>query len=89
MFKWKKLGNIFNPAEHRRDPWLYEFAQAPSTLIFDDFIRVYFSCRPQPNEKGQYVSYSAYVDLNRSDLFEIIKVAERPIFNLRDMGTFD
>ena len=89
MFKWKKLGNIFNPAEHRRDPWLYEFAQAPSTLIFDDFIRVYFSCRPQPNEKGQYVSYSAYVDLNRSNLFEIIKVAERPIFNLGDMGTFD
>jgi hypothetical protein len=89
MFKWKKLGKIFTPAEHRRDPWLYEFAQAPATLIFDQFIRVYFSCRPQPTESGQYVSYSAYVDLNRSNLFEIIRVAERPVLSLGEKGTFD
>jgi len=89
MFKWKKLGKIFTPAEHKRDPWLYEFAQAPATLAFDDFIRVYFSCRPQPSENGQYVSYSAYVDLSRRNLFEIIKVAESPILNLGDTGTFD
>ena len=44
-----------------------EFAQAPSTLVFDDFLRVYFSCRPSPDQKGQYVSYSAFVDLNRKN----------------------
>ena len=25
---------------------MHEFAQAPATLVFDDFVRVYFSCRP-------------------------------------------
>ncbi|HTN06100.1 hypothetical protein [Agriterribacter sp.] len=70
-------------------PWLNEFAQAPSVLIFDDFIRVYFSCRPLPDDKGQYVSYTAYIDLNRTNLFEIINIAKEPILKLGDLGTFD
>ncbi len=32
--------------------WLKEFAQAPATLVFDDFVRVYFSCRPPADENG-------------------------------------
>ncbi len=89
MFKWKKLGRVFNPLEVQGRDWMKEFAQAPSVLIFDQFIRVYFSCRPLPDQKGQYVSYSAYVDLNRSNLFEIIHIAESPILPLGELGTFD
>ncbi len=89
MFTWKKLGRVFNPAEIKGKDWLNEFAQAPAVLKFDDFIRVYFSCRPLPDANGQYVSYSAYVDLNRKNLFEIVNIAEQPIFKLGDRGTFD
>ena len=89
MFKWKKLGRIFNPQDMKDIPWLNEFAQAPSVLIFDDFIRVYFSCRPLPDDKGQYVSNTAYIDLNRANLFEIINIAKEPILKLGDLGTFD
>jgi hypothetical protein len=89
MFKWKKLGRVFDPREIKGREWLNEFAQAPSVLIFDDFIRVYFSCRPLPDQNGQYVSYSAYVDLNRKNLFEIVNVAVNPILKLGDRGTFD
>lgn len=89
MFKWKKLGRIFNPQEIENIPWLNEFAQAPSVLIFEKFIRVYFSCRPLADVKGQYVSYSAFVDLNRSNLFEIINIAKKPILKLGELGTFD
>jgi hypothetical protein len=89
MFKWKKLGRVFDPREIKGREWLNEFAQAPSVLIFDDFIRVYFSCRPLPDQNGQYVSYSAYVDLNRKNLFEIVNVAANPILKLGDRGTFD
>ena len=89
MFTWKKLGRVFNPAEIKGKDWLNEFAQAPSVLKFDNFIRVYFSCRPLPDANGQYVSYSAYVDLNRKNLFEIVNIAEEPIFKLGDKGTFD
>ena len=75
MFKWKKLGLVFNPTNYKNNNWLNEFAQAPSVLEYDDFIRVYFSCRPKANEQGQYVSYSSYVDLNKNNF-------KYPKFNL-------
>ncbi len=89
MFKWKKLGKIFDPRDVTGLNWLHEFAQAPSVLIFDDFVRVYFACRPMPDENGQYVSYSAFVDLNKKNLFEIIRVSPQPILSLGKRGTFD
>lgn len=89
MFKWNKLGRVFNPVEVKNIPWLDEFAQAPSTLIFDDFVRVYFSCRQKPDIHGQYISRPAYVDLNRNDLFKIIKISPEPVLELGELGTFD
>jgi predicted GH43/DUF377 family glycosyl hydrolase len=89
MFKWQKQGRVFNPVEIKNRFWLNEFAQGPSVLIFDDFVRVYFSCRPAPDARGQYVSYSAFVDLNRKDLFEVKKVSQNPILSLGELGTFD
>jgi hypothetical protein len=89
LFKWKKLGRVFNPTEIKNISWMKEFAQAPSVLIFDKFVRVYFSCRPLPDENRQYVSYTAYVDLNRHNLFEILRVSKEPILELGELGTFD
>jgi hypothetical protein len=89
MFVWKKRGLLFSPQQVNDRPWLKEFAQAPATLIFDDFVRIYFSCRPPADEKGQYVSYSAWVDLDRSDLFKVLRVAEHPILSLGELGEFD
>lgn len=89
MFTWKKLGKVFTPQEIEGRSWLKEFAQAPATLVFDDFVRIYFSCRPQADENGQYVSYSAYVDVDRSDLFKVLRVSENPILTLGGLGEFD
>jgi len=89
MFKWKKLGQVFNPANIKNKSWMHEYAQAPSVLIFDTYVRVYFSCRPKPDERGQYVSYSAYVDVNRNNFFEILNVSKEPILKLGELGTFD
>lgn len=89
MFKWKKLGKVFDPAENKESTWLKEFAQAPCVLMFDDFVRVYFSGRPLPDANGQYCSYSGYVDLDRRDLFKILRVSERPILPLGELGEFD
>lgn len=89
MFKWKKLGVVFNPTEIDGKEWLNEFAQGPCTLELDNILRVYYSCRPKPDEKGQYVSYSAYVDLDKENIFKIIGVADQPILNLGNIGTFD
>ncbi|WP_339267547.1 glycosylase [Paenibacillus sp. FSL R5-0470] len=89
MFEWNKLGRIFNPLDIKDKYWINEFAQAPSVLIFDEFIRVYFSCRPKPDANGQYISYSAFVDLNRNNLFEVVNISEDPVLKLGGVGTFD
>src|ERR1019366_996234 len=89
MFKWKKLGRVFNSQDVKGKDWLNEFAQAPSVLIFDKFIRVYFACRPLPDANDQYVSYSAFVDFNRNNLTEIVNIAKQPILKLGERGTFD
>ena len=89
MFRWEKLGKVFTPQAVTGRPWLKEFAQGPSALLFDDFVRIYFSCRPLPDDKKQYVSYSAFVDLDRADLFKVLRVANSPILALGKLGEFD
>jgi len=92
MFKWKKLGQIFNPQKVNDGidrPWMKEFAQCTSTLIFGDYIRVYFSCRPNRDSNGQYVSYTAFVDLDRNNLKKVLNVAKQPVMQLGELGTFD
>jgi hypothetical protein len=66
-----------------------EFSQAPSVLVLDDVVRVYFACRPQRDESGQYVSHSAFVEFRRNDLREIVRVCEHPLLELGAPGTFD
>jgi hypothetical protein len=68
---------------------MHEFAQAPATLVFDSCVRVYFSCRPQADANGQYVSRGAYVDLDRADLSRVVRWSERPIMDLGGLGSFD
>ncbi len=89
MFKWEKLGQVFDPTTIAGRPWMREFAQAPATLVFDDFVRVYISCRPPPDSNGQYVSYTTFVDLDRADLRHVLRIAEAPIMGLGEAGCFD
>ncbi|CAM3979791.1 glycosylase [Rahnella bruchi] len=89
MFQWKKLGKVFTPQEVTGRPWLSAFAQAPATLVFDNYVRVYFSCRPPADKNGQFVSYSAWVDLDRNDLFKVLRIADNPILPLGRLGEFD
>ena len=88
-FVWQKLGKVFDPTAVSDRPWLRTFAQAPATLLFDDFVRIYFSCRPLADEAGQFVSYSAYLDVDRSDPLRVLRVADNPILTLGELGTFD
>jgi predicted GH43/DUF377 family glycosyl hydrolase len=89
MFRWRKFGKVFDPGDFAGRPWLKEFAQAPATLLLEDRVRVYFSCRPPADARGNYVSYSAYVDLDRRDLSRVIDLAAAPILPLGDLGQVD
>ena len=89
VFKWKKLGKIFDPTAIKDKDWMKEYAQSPSVIFFNDFIRVYFSCRSAQDGNGQYLSRLAYIDLNKNNLFEVQNIAANPILELGELGTFD
>lgn len=89
MFKWEKLGKVFDPRELTTDSWMKEFAQSPSVLIEDDYVRVFFCSRPAPGRDGQYLSYIAYVDLDRGNLRNVLRVCSQPTLTLGRHGTFD
>jgi hypothetical protein len=42
MFKWEKLGKVFDPSDCKNESWMKEFAQSPSALIFEKRVRVFF-----------------------------------------------
>lgn len=89
-FKWQKLGLLFDPMHHSDRPdWMVSFAQAPNVVVFDDCVRVYFCCRPAPDENQQYVSYCAFIDLDRNDLFKVVNMSDRPVLALGELGCFD
>jgi predicted GH43/DUF377 family glycosyl hydrolase len=89
MLQWNKLGKIFDPQEHATPSWMHSFAQSPCLIEHGDFVRVYFSCRPQPDTSGQYISYCGYVDLDKNNIFKILRISEKPILELGGLGMFD
>lgn len=90
MFYWEKKGLIFNPEKCEKRPyWRWNFAQGENTLLFDDFIRVYFCCREKPNEAGQTISRVSYVDLSRENPCDIVKIGEKPVLEPGGLGEFD
>jgi hypothetical protein len=88
--KWEKLGLVFEPNRYaERPPWMVDFAQAPNVIIFEKHVRVFFCCRSLPDANRQFVSRCAFVDLDRKDLFKVLKIASEPAIDLGDVGAFD
>lgn len=86
--KWKKLGKIFDPTEHRLPNECVQFAQSPQALVYDDFVRIYFSTRAVDTANGKYLSHIAFVDV-RKNLHDVIRVSERTVIPLGGLGCFD
>lgn len=89
MFKWEKLGKIFDPKDRKSESWMQEFAQSPSVLIYEKHVRVYFCSRPAPTPDGQYLSFLSYIDLDRKNLLSIVNICKESILSLGGYGTFD
>lgn len=85
--KWKKIGKIFDPTQHVLPNNCKEFAQSPQVLLFDDFVRVYFSTRER-DSTGKYLSHIAYADFDKQ-FKKVINVADRPVIKLGNLGCYD
>ncbi|MBW8042184.1 MAG: hypothetical protein FVQ85_19595 [Planctomycetes bacterium] len=85
--KWKKKGRIFNPTEYKLPNLCHEYAQSPQALIFNDYIRIYFSTRLH-DKTGKCLSHIAFVDYD-IDFQNIINVSRNTVIELGDLGHFD
>lgn len=85
--KWKKLGQIFKFYE---TPFARDFishTQSPQSVVFEDFVRIYFSTRKSDVE-GQFLSCIQYVDYDKK--FEkIINYSNHEVIALGNLGCFD
>lgn len=85
--KWAKLGHLFDPHDYRLPDGCTGFAQSPQALVFDDFVRIYFSTRRR-DDNGQYLSFVSHVDVDRS-LRSVLRTARRSAIGQGGLGCFD
>lgn len=86
--KWQKLGKIFDPAKFTLANGCTSFSQSPQAVVFDEFVRIYFSTRSFDSSNGQYLSHIAYVDFTK-DFRDIISVSNHTVIELGKLGCFD
>ena len=85
--KWKKLGQIFNFDNSCFKKNFISHSQSPQAIVFDDFIRIYFSTRKK-SENGKFLSHVQFVDYNK-DFTEIVNQSEKEVVSLGELGTFN
>lgn len=85
--RFQKIGKIFDPTISSEKHTFLEFAQSPQTLVFDTHVRVFFSTRTR-DEKGEYLSHIAYIDMDL-EMKNIITFSNQEIVQLGSLGTYD
>ena len=80
-------GKIFDPTDHALSNGCHEFAQSPQAIVFDDYVRIYFSTR-SVDPGGKYISHALYADFDKT-LQNILSVATEPVIAPAQLGAFD
>ena len=78
--RWIDYGQIFHAQEHG-----FSYSKSPQALVFDDYIRVYFTaCKP---DNGKLISYVCFADFDK-DFESIIKISDNVLSN-GALGCYD
>ena len=86
--KWEKKGLLFDLAKIKSVERCFEFAQSPQTLVFNDFVRIYFSTRKKDPKNGKYLSHIAFIDVDKA-MKEILRISDHTVIELGGLGCFD
>ena len=84
---WERRQKVFDPSG--QSTWMDSYAQNPNALELSDRIRIYFTCRPKRDTNGTFVSYTAFVDVEKKEPFKVIEIASEPCLSLGGPGDFD
>lgn len=85
--KWKKLGKIFDPSEYTLSNNCFGFAQSPQALVYEEFVRIYFSTRANA-ENGKFLSHISFVDFDKR-FTKVLNVSTERVIELGKLGSFD
>lgn len=89
MLRWEKLGKIFDPREHKLSDGCTEYAHYPHPLLYDGFVRIYFSARARDPGDGKYwLSHVCFVDMDKT-FQTILHVSTHTVIELGRRGCFD
>jgi hypothetical protein len=86
-FEWKKKGLVFNPTN--RYEWMQHYAQVPTILELENKLRIFFTCRPNSDAAGKFVSLVSFIDVEKENPEKILYVHEEPVMSLGGLGSFD
>lgn len=86
--KWRKLGKIFDPTKHALPNDCNQYAQSPQVIVFEDYVRIYFSTRALEPSSGKFLSHIAFVDMKKN-FQEILQVSNHTVIELGKLGCFD
>ncbi|HAF96495.1 MAG TPA: hypothetical protein DER10_03655 [Elusimicrobia bacterium] len=84
--KWRKLGKIFDPARYGLADGCTEYAKSPQAVVFDNYIRIYFSSQKRIDEK--YLSYVQFIDIDK-EFKNILNISKETPIKLGNLGAFD
>ena len=66
--KWMDYGQIFHAQEHG-----FNYSKSPQALVFEDYVRIYFSaCKP---DNGKLISYVCFADYDK-DFKNILRTSD-------------
>jgi len=82
------MEKIFDPTEFTLANNCFEYAQSPQALVFDDYVRIYFSTREKELQSGKYLSHISFVDMTK-DFKKVINIAQDTVIELGKLGYFD
>lgn len=81
--KWRKLGLVYAP--NGAQAWAQTHAMLPTPLLLsEDRLRLYLA-----HADANTVGRIGYLDVSLSDPTRVIAVADRPVFDIGQPGTFD
>lgn len=85
--RWEKLGKVFDFESSCLSRDFISHAQSPQALVFDDFVRVYFSTRKKDVDE-RFVSCVRFVDFDKT-MKTIVNTSQQDVVETGELGAFD
>ena len=63
--------------------------QNPCALLLEDRIRIYFTCRPPPDQRGYFSSVISFIEIERDNPHRVLRIHDQPVLEAGSLGTFD